>query len=147
MTRTQPWRIALPLVVLTVLGVLAVFIDTARSIVEIWNSYETYTHGYIIVPISLWLIWQQRAELARAVPRPSLLGLVGLASAVFLWLLGNLSGAQVVMQYALAAAIPALVLALLGWSVVRLIVFPLLFLLLAVPFGDEIGRASCRERV
>jgi len=136
MTRTQPWRFAFPVVVLTVLGVLAVFIGTARSIVEIWNSYETYTHGYIIVPISLWLIWQQRAELARAVPRPSLLGLVGLASAVFLWLLGNLSGAQVVMQYALAAAIPALVLALLGWSVVRLILFPLLFLLLAVPFGD-----------
>ena len=132
------WRFAFPLVVLTVLGVFAVFIDTARSIVEIWNDYETYTHGYIILPISLWLIWQQRGELARTVPRPSWLGLLALAGAVFLWLLGNLAGAQVVMQYALAAAIPALVLTLLGWSVVRLILFPLLFLLLAVPFGDAL---------
>ena len=136
MTLPQPWRYAFPLVILMVLGLLAIFFDTARSIVFIWNSSQTFTHGYIIVPISLWLIWQQRATLARIVPRPSWLGLLGLAGVVFLWLLGNLSGAQVVMQYALVAMILAAVLALLGWPAVGSIRFPLLFLLLAVPFGD-----------
>lgn len=134
--RTHPWRCAFGLIVLTVLSLLAVFFDTAHAMVTIWNSSETFTHGYIIAPISLWLIWQQRKALALLSPRPSWLGLLALASAVFLWLLGELAGAQVVMQYALAAMIPATVLALLGWPVVRTILFPLLFLLLAVPFGD-----------
>ena len=130
------WRLAFPLIVAVAIGLILIFFDTARSIVVTWSNYETFTHGYIIVPISLWLIWQQRGVLAQRVPRPSWLGLLGLTGAVFLWLMGNLSGAQVVMQYALAATIPAAVLAVLGWSVVRPILFPLLFLLLAVPFGD-----------
>ena len=132
----QPWRLALPLIVVVLAALIAVFFDTARSIVNIWNNYETFTHGYIIVPICLWLIWQQRANLARATPHHSWFGLFALAAIVFVWLLGSLSGAQVVKQYALAAMIPATVLALLGWQVARIIRFPLMFLLLAVPFGD-----------
>lgn len=134
----QPWRLALPLTVVVLAGLIAVFFDTARSIVIIWRDYDTFTHGFIIVPICLWLIWQQRATLARATPHHSWLGLLALAVIVFVWLLGSLSGAQVVKQYALAAMIPATVLALLGWEVARIIRFPLLFILLAVPFGDAL---------
>jgi exosortase A len=136
MMLVQPWRYAFPLVILTTLGLFAVFFGTARSIVAIWNNSETFAHGYIIAPISLWLIWQQRAALARLSPSPSWAGLFALAGGVFLWLLGDISGAQSVMQYALVAMIPAAALAILGWPAVRLILFPLLFLLLAVPFGD-----------
>jgi exosortase A len=136
MTLPQPWRLAFPLVVLTVLGLLAVFFDTARSMVAIWNHDGTFTHGYIIAPISLWMIWQQRAVLAHINPHPSWWGVFALLGSVFLWLLGDVSGAQVVSQYAMVATIPAAALALLGWPVVRLILIPLLFLLLAVPFGD-----------
>lgn len=136
MTLVQPWRLAFPLVTLTLLGLLALFSGTARSIIDIWNSSETFAHGYIIAPISLWLIWQQRAALARLSPKPSWPGLLALAGAVFLWLLGDIAGAQSVMQYAMVAMIPAAALAILGWPALRLILFPLLFLLLAVPFGD-----------
>lgn len=130
------WRIALPLAILVVMGLLALFFDTARSIVTLWDSSETYAHGYFIVPVSIVLIWQQRKRLGQIAPQPSPLGLLALAGLVFLWLLGALSGAQVVMQYALAAMIPAAALALLGWAAVRVMMFPLLFVLLAVPFGD-----------
>lgn len=138
MMPTHAWRIAFPLVLVAVLGVLGVFYDTARSMVDIWNSSETFAHGYIIVPIALWLIWQQRAALARCTPTPCWWGLFMFAFAVFVWLLGDLSSAQVVRHYALAAMLPAAVLTLLGWQVVRIILFPLLFLLLAVPFGDAL---------
>ena len=132
----QPWRLALPLTIVVLVGLIAVFFDTARSIVNIWNNYETFTHGYIIVPVCLWLIWLQRANLARATPHHSWFGLFAFAAIVFVWLLGSLSGAQVVKQYAFAAMFPATVLALLGWQVARIIRFPLMFILLAVPFGD-----------
>lgn len=136
MTIDRHWRSAFPLLLLMIAGLFALFFETAHSIVSIWNNYETYTHGYIIVPIGIWLIWQKRSVLARITPQPSWLGLLVFLGTVFVWLLGNLSGAQVVTQYAFVAMIPAAVLALLGWGVVRPILFPLLFLLLAVPFGD-----------
>lgn len=130
------WRLALPLALVLLAGVFTFFFETAHSIVQTWSNYETYTHGFIIVPISLWLIWKQRSVLAHIVPYPSWLGLLGLAGIAFAYLLGDLAGAQVVMQYALVAMIPMALLTLLGWAAVRPIRFPLVFLLLAVPFGD-----------
>ena len=138
MTLKLPWRVALPLMVLVLAVLFTVFFDTAHSIVNIWNNYETFTHGYIIVPICLWLIWKQRGDLASITPQPSKLGILVFGAAVFAWLLGELSNTPVVMHYAFAVMVSASVLALLGWRVARSIRFPLVFLLLAVPFGDAL---------
>ena len=46
------------LVIATALAPFLIYFDTARSIVSIWNSSETFAHGYIILPISLWLQYQ-----------------------------------------------------------------------------------------
>jgi hypothetical protein len=37
------------------------FWPTLYSMIEIWDRSETYTHGYLIFPISAWLIWRMRA--------------------------------------------------------------------------------------
>jgi hypothetical protein len=41
------------LIALAVLAPFAMYFDTARSIVEIWNRSDTYAHGYAILPICL----------------------------------------------------------------------------------------------
>ena len=48
-------------VVAVLLFPFILYFSTAYSLVEIWNSSETFAHGYIILPISLWLIWRKRA--------------------------------------------------------------------------------------
>ena len=130
------WHIAASLMFIVLAALVTLFYDTVRSIVLIWNSSGTFAHGYIIPPISAWLIWQQRTVLARCNPNPAWLGLVGLAGAVMLWLLADLAEVQVVAQYSFVAMILLAALSILGWAVVRQILFPLIFLLLAVPFGD-----------
>ena len=39
-----------------------------------WASDENYSHGFLVVPFSLYLAWQRRAQLRIADPRPSSLG-------------------------------------------------------------------------
>lgn len=120
-------------------AMLALFIfhfATVRSIVSIWNSSETFAHGYIILPISMWLIWKRRDILKEIPSIPYWPTLIFLAACGFAWLLAELGGVQVVKQYAFVAMIPFIVLAILGVRVSWAIAFPLLFLLLAVPFGD-----------
>ena len=50
------WRSALPLIAGAVLAILAIYADTARSIVSLWGSSDTFAHGYLIVPITLFLV-------------------------------------------------------------------------------------------
>ena len=122
--------------VVAVLAIVLAFGETAMSIVRIWQSSETYSHGYFVVPIALWLVWRNRAELAQVPVQPCWPGLLLVAAAGFLWLLGSLADANVVQHFALAFIIQAALLVILGVRMTRALLFPLLFLLFAVPFGE-----------
>lgn len=125
----------IPLVLL--LGVILVlYRETALAMVSIWARSETFTHGFLVPPIVLWLIWRQRAELARLAPQPSAWGLLPLAGAAILWLLGDLAAVNSAAQLALAALLVFAVPAVLGWTVARAMMFPLGFLFFAVPLGE-----------
>ena len=115
---------------------LALYADTARSIVAIWNSSETFAHGYLIVPMSAWLIWQRRAVLQSLPLRPYLPGALLLVLFGAGWLLAELADVQVVRQYMLVGLLLAPVLVVLGRDVAMALTFPLLFVFLAVPFGE-----------
>ncbi|MDL2353700.1 MAG: exosortase A [Pseudomonadota bacterium] len=132
--RLSPAVIAL--MVLALLAPFALYFGTVQSIVSIWNSSETFAHGYIIMPISLWLIWRRRANFTALPPAPYWPALVLLALAGAGWLLARAGEVQVVTQYAFVAMLPLIALALLGRRLAGSLAFPLLFLLFAVPFGE-----------
>jgi exosortase A len=133
---TQQWRHAVPALVLLVGWILFLYRETAVGIVTIWSRSETFTHGFLVPPIVLWLVWRQRGALAAQSPRP-MLGIFVLAACVaFLWLMGDLVAINAVTQLALVTLLVLAVPAVLGWRVARLIVFPLGFLFFAVPLGD-----------
>ena len=113
-----------------------VFWPTFYSMVEIWERSETFPHGYLIFPISAWLIWRQRDVLAQVKPRPDLRGLILLAAAGAGWLLADAGSVNVVAQYAFIAMLIAAVWTLLGRRFVRAAFFPLIFLFFAVPVGE-----------
>jgi exosortase A len=124
------------LIVLALLAPLALYFGTARSIVSIWNSSETFAHGYVVPPLALWLIWRRRAALATIPLKPWWPALGLLAGAGTVWLVATLAEVQVVRQYALVAMVPLTVLAVCGRRIAGALAFPLLFLLFAVPFGE-----------
>lgn len=134
--RRKAWRFALLALLVTLLSILALYNETARSMVEIWSRSETFTHGFLVPPISLWLIWRRREQLARLTPRPSVWAMLTFLCAGFFWLLGEVAAANVVSQFALTSLLVLSVPALLGVTVARQIAFPLAFLFFAVPFGE-----------
>lgn len=137
--RVPVYRLGVGAWIAVVVAFLAPFLfyfGTAKSIVAVWNSSETFAHGYIILPISLWLIWRRRANFVVMQPTPwwpalGLVLLVGLG-----WLLARMGEVQVAMQYAFVAMLPVIGLAVLGRRLAWSLAFPLLFLLMAVPFGE-----------
>lgn len=124
------------LVALVMLLPLLVFHETSVSLVEIWERSETFAHGFLIVPISLWLIWRQRAVLQQLPIAPCWPALLVLAGCGAAWLLAELVEVGIVRQYALAAMLPLTVLAVLGKRIAGALLFPLAFILFAVPVGE-----------
>lgn len=104
--------------------------------VAIWWNTDAFAHGFLIAPISAWMIWQKRHAVAALDLRPDFRALPMLALVGFGWLLGEMAGAGVVQQFCVVLMIPLIVWAILGYPAFRTLAFPLFFLLFAVPFGD-----------
>lgn len=131
------WRRA-PVVAagLAVLGLLAIYWQTAASIVAIWWRSETFAHGFVVLPVCCWLVWRQRDALARVPAKPWWPGLVLVLLSGAMWLATSVGDALGLEQFALAFLIQSSILTVLGWRVARATAFPLLFLLFAVPAGE-----------
>ena len=104
--------------------------------VYIWSRSDTFAHGFLILPISLWLIWTRRDLLLPINPRPAWwVGLL-LLPLGFGWLLAWLVDVAVIQQFALVAMMIVGVWAILGHKLGAVVAFPLFFLFFAVPIGE-----------
>ena len=133
---TFTWPRAATLAGFVLLAIFALYWPTFHSMVEIWERSETFTHGFVIFPISAWLIWGRRHHLARIEPAPDWRGLVLMAVAGAAWLLADAGSVNVIAQYSFIAMLIAAVLAVLGLRIVLALFFPLMFLFFAVPVGE-----------
>lgn len=130
------WLFAALLAGVVIMWLLGWYKETLLSMASTWMRSETFAHGFLIVPISAYLIWVRRRALMALTPEPDYWPLLLLVAAGLIWLLGNLADVIVVQQYSLMLMIPILVWVILGGRVVLELLFPLLFLLFAVPFGE-----------
>ncbi len=65
------WRWPLLRLALLLTLLFAGFWPTFSSMVQIWARSETFTHAFLILPITLYLIWLRRGELAALTPGTS----------------------------------------------------------------------------
>ena len=116
--------------------ILGIFYQTTFSMVSTWFRAETYTHGILILPIVVWLMWRKRYVLSQYQTQPSYVALIPLSMAGLLWMLGYLVDVLVVQQLALVAMLVFGFLVVMGLNLFKALLFPLLFLFFAVPMGE-----------
>jgi exosortase A len=124
------------IVVLLLAWVLAVYGPTTWSMVAIWERSETFAHGFLVIPIVLYLLWRNRAASDALVPRPFVPALAAIVAAGAVWFVASRLRVNSVAQFAVIAMVPLAVWATLGTAALRLLAFPLAFLFFAVPIGE-----------
>lgn len=130
------WKQAVAGLILAFAAIFWLNAEVIRFTVHIWTYNETYTHGYLIFPISAWLVWRKRSILAKMRPRPEYSGLLLMLLCSLAWQLGHQADTMVVEQYSMIGMLAASIWALLGRKISKQIAFPVFFLFLAVPIGE-----------
>jgi len=103
------------------------------TLVAAWWTDGNYSHGFLIVPIAAYLAWERRARFAAAPLRPSVAGLI-LVVGSLLVLAGGVLGAELFgTRISIVGTLAGVVLFLFGWARLRVMAFPLAFLLLMIP--------------
>ena len=93
------WSFPAAIALLVVSVFMAMYYGTAWSMITVWTESDTFAHGFVIFPISAFLVWRKRHELTMVQPVPVRYAPAVLIIPGFCWLLGYVSAVQVVQQY------------------------------------------------
>ncbi|NDP47077.1 MAG: exosortase B [Sulfuriferula multivorans] len=130
-----------------VLGLLVLYVPTYWMLAHgLWNT-DDYAHGPIVLVVTLYLIWQQRAVFMReaSLLPTSLETVVGWALLVFGLLTYAVGRSQDILLLEVGSQIPVILGALLvtlGVSAARALWFALFFLLFMVPLPGFVVDAA-----
>src|SRR6476469_2783905 len=124
-----------PLVVIA--SFLAAYAPTFKALFEGPWQTEQEGHGPLIIAAAIWLAWQSRERLTATPIAPApIAGWALLLFGLFGMFLARTQGVLTFEAFSAVPLIAACVLVLAGWSVLRVLAFPILFLLFAVPVPD-----------
>ena len=98
-----------------------------------WELDGNYSHGWLVVPIALYLAWERREELKRTPLRPSMWGFAALCISLCALAAGTLAAETFVARVSIVMTVTAIVWYVAGSAHVRILRFPLLFLLFMIP--------------
>ena len=121
------------------LSFVVCYAGVIASLFEQWMSNDMYAHGILIPFISAYLLWDRRALLASTPVEPALVsGSLLFGTALAMLFVGHVGGVISLEQVSLIVAILGLVLLLFGKKMLARTVFPLVFLLFAIPIWDVV---------
>lgn len=130
------WRRAHIAFAVLILAWVGFYWPSLRSMVRAWWDTGTYQYAFLIFPIVIWLVWNQRHAVSTKSVGSARWAVFGIVLAGVLWLLGALVSVNVVQHFSVIAMLPCLVLISYGSDVAKALMFPLGYLFFAVPYGN-----------
>ncbi len=118
---------------LVLAALLTVYWSVIAGLIRAWSTDDNYSHGFFIVPLALYFAWERRGAIAAAPVRPSLIGAIVVAGSLFLLVAGLLGAELFLSRVSIIGAIAGTTLFLFGWPMLRILFFPLAFMLLMIP--------------
>jgi len=118
-----------------------VFYPVWRSLIAAWYNSEEYSHGFLILPICLYIVYQKRDRLRQLSIEPSLWSGWLLPPLLIVYLFSYLAEINTLSSITMILVMISCAIYLLGWSIFRELQFPFSLLLFMVPIPAQIYSA------
>jgi exosortase len=123
----------LPFVTIAILLII-LYYRVAIKLVYDWYTIPDYSHGFLVPFFAAFLIWDRRKVLKATPVKQSWSGLVLVVFGIMVLILGVYGVELFTARISFIILTTGLIATLLGWPMVRELRFPLLVLVLAIPF-------------
>jgi len=120
-------------------ALLVLYWSSVRDLVGVWSASDAYRFLYLILPVSLFIIWSRRERLKRVDPKLRLWAVIPLAVFAGLWFVSRSAVLSVGEHIALVGMVQSLLLLFLGGRAFQVLFFPFMLLWMMVPLGDLVA--------
>lgn len=130
---TRPMWVWQGLILLLFVGVL--YHAIASDLVADWWNNPNFSHGFFVPLFSIFIAWQRRKTLASLPLQPSWVGLLIIAGALGVLVVGVLGAELFLSRSSLVLLLFGMIVYLAGWRHFRAVLFPwaVLFLMIPIP--------------
>lgn len=128
----QPWAMWLPYVLLSVV-VIAIYYQVVAKLVFDWYTNPDFSHGFLVVPFALYVIWEKRKVLRETPIQQTWSGVWLVIAAIFVLFMGIYGAELFLSRLSLVMLLGGIVWTLCGRAMLREVRFAILVLLLAIP--------------
>ncbi|MCK4710899.1 MAG: exosortase, partial [Gammaproteobacteria bacterium] len=137
----KTWRLAGSSIATLLLLTLVLYQQTVLYLTGLWNQLASgeYAHGYLVLAISVYLIFNHKQKLSAFTPCPEYRALLMVMGASMLWMVATLVDVQMLQPVAFLILVLAIVWSVLGNQVIRLLAFPILFIAFAIPIWSPLS--------
>jgi exosortase len=116
----------------------SLYAGVLSALVRQWSTDDNYSHGFLVVPLALYFAWERRQALMNAPVRPAALGAVFILGSLMVWAAGILGAELFLTRVSLIGVLAGTVWFIWGFAHLRVLAFPILFLLLMIPLPSII---------
>lgn len=124
-----PWWQVSAVVLLTLWLYSSVMVRLALQ----WSRDANFSYGFLVPAFSAFVLWQNRVRLHKLTPKPSFGGIWIMVGALWVLIVGVLGSELFLARVSLVLMLSSLIVLFFGWDCLRVVRFPVLFLLLMIP--------------
>lgn len=117
---------------------LAAYFTVLSGLVLTWSHSDDYSHGFAILPLALYILWQKRETLRREPIHGSWVGLLIATSALFVYVVAKIGEMQTIASASMIFFIGGGVIFLFGNAIFKASLFPLLLLFFMIPVPSQL---------
>ncbi|HWB16273.1 MAG TPA: exosortase A [Vicinamibacterales bacterium] len=112
---------------------VALYWPVITKLVHDWLHDDNYSHGILIVPLAAFFVWERRRRLAMTPDAPRVWGLAVVVFGLVMLLAGQLGAELFLGRASMLFVLAGAVVFLRGTAALKVLTFPLAFLVLMIP--------------
>jgi len=112
---------------------ILLFAPVIVNLINMWSTRDDYSHGFFVIPIAFYMVWQKRVKVLRLPAKPLGIGLPVLVFGALAYLASFVSKFHTLTHLSMVVLLLGLLLFLAGWQPTKELLLPVLFLLFMFP--------------
>jgi len=126
---------------LVLAGFIFAYLPVLLGLISTWSSSEDYSHGFFIIPISIYLIWRKSELLSKLPVNGSNWGLAIVIFSLLIYLFSVFAEIKTLATLSIIPFVAGAVIYLFGFRIFKELVFPISFLVFMIPIPSQIYSA------
>lgn len=114
------------------------YLPVWKRLITTWLNSDDYSHGFFIIPISIYVVWRKKEILNNFKPSLSWWGLPFVIFSILLYLFAHYTEILTLVSFSMVLLFSAMIIYFYGLRMFRELLFPLAFLLFMIPIPAQI---------